>query len=128
MKNMCKKLSVTLLILSFFSTTFVSATTAITYNGTGIWSWRSVNSWSTSSTRSHTVRHNQTRRSAGASTILNVAIVKQNLIGSSVVSSKNFSGNSSGTLTSSLSSGTYFLRFESNERAKTFDINGSVTY
>lgn len=65
MKNMCKKLSVTLLILSFFSTTFVSATSAMTYNGTGIWSWRSVNSWSTSSTRSHTVRHNQTRRSAG---------------------------------------------------------------
>lgn len=124
MKNMCKKLSVTLLILSFFSTTFVSATTAMTYNGTGIGSWRSVNSWSTSSTHSHTVIHNR----AGASTILNVAIVKQNLIGSSVVSSKNFSGNSSGTSTSSLSSGTYFLRFESNERAKTFDINGSVTY
>lgn len=127
MKNICKKLSVALLILSF-STTIVNATTAITYNGTGIWSWRSVSSWSTSSTRSYTVHHNQTRRTAGASTMLNVAIVRQNLIGSSVVSSRNFTGNSSGTLTSSLSSGTYFLRFESNERAKTFDINGSVTY
>ncbi len=127
MKNICKKLSLAFLILSFFATV-VNATTAITYSGTGIWSWRSVNSWSTSTTRSYTVRHNQTRRSAGASTVLNVAIARQNLIGSTIVSSRNFSGTSNGTFTSSLTSGTYFLRFESNERAKTFDINGSVTY
>ena len=100
----------------------------MTYSGTGIWSWRSVNSWSTSTTRSYTVRHNQTRWSAGASTVLNVAIARQNLIGSTIVSSRNFSGTSNGTFTSSLTSGTYFLRFESNERTKTFDINGSVTY
>lgn len=128
MKNICKKLSLAFLILSFFSATIVNATTIITYSGTGIWSWRSVNSWSTSTTRSYTVRHNQTRRSAGASTMLNVAIARQNLIGSTIVSSRNFSGTSNGTFTSSLTSGTYFLRFESNERAKTFDINGSVTY
>ena len=121
MKNICKKLSLAFLILSFFSATIVNATTTMTYSGTGIWSWRSVNSWSTSTTRSYTVRHNQTRRSAGASTMLN-------LIGSTIVSSRNFSGTSNGTFTSSLTSGTYFLRFESNERAKTFDINGSVTY
>lgn len=128
MKNICKKLSLAFLILSFFSATVVNAATAMTYSGTGIWSWRSVNSWSTSTTRSYTVRHNQTRRSAGASTVLNVAIARQNLIGSTIVSSRNFSGTSNGTFTSSLTSGTYFLRFESNERAKTFDINGSVTY
>ncbi|NTQ77646.1 T9SS type A sorting domain-containing protein [Enterococcus faecium] len=84
--------------------------------------------WSTSTTRSYTVRHNLTRRSAGASTVLNVAIARQNLIGSTIVSSRNFSGTSNGTFTSSLTSGTYFLQFESNERTKTFDINGSVTY
>lgn len=128
MKNICKKLSLAFLILSFFSATIVNATTTMTYSGTGIWSWRSVNSWSTSTTRSYTVRHNQTRRSAGASTMLNVAIARQNLIGSTIVSSRNFSGTSNGTFTSSFTSGTYFLRFESNERAKTFDINGSVTY
>ncbi len=128
MKNICKKLSLAFLILSFFSATVVNATTAITYSGTGIWSWRSVNSWSTSTTRSYTVRHNQTRRSAGASTVLNVASARQNLIGSTIVSSRNFSGTSNGTFTSSLTSGTYFLRFESNERAKTFDINVSVAY
>ena len=128
MKNICKKLSLAFLILSFFSAIIVYATTIMTYSGTGIWSWRSVNSWSTSTTRSYTVRHNQTRRSAGASTMLNVAIARQNLIGSTIVSSRNFSGTSNGTFTSSLTSGTYFLRFESNERAKTFDINGSVTY
>lgn len=128
MKNICKKLSLAFLILSFFSATIVNDTTIMTYSGTGIWSWRSVNSWSTSTTRSYTVRHNQTRRSAGASTVLNVAIARQNLIGSTIVSSRNFSGTSNGTFTSSLTSGTYFLRFESNERAKTFDINGSVTY
>lgn len=128
MKNICKKLSLAFLILSFFSATVVNAATAMTYSGTGIWSWRSVNSWSTSTTRSYTVRHNQTRRSAGASTMLNVAIARQNLIGSTIVSSRNFSGTSNGTFTSSLTSGTYFLRFESNERTKTFDINGSVTY
>lgn len=128
MKNICKKLSLAFLILSFFSATVVNAATAMTYSGTGIWSWRSVNSWSTSTTRSYTVRHNLTRRSAGASTVLNVAIARQNLIGSTIVSSRNFSGTSNGTFTSSLTSGTYFLRFESNERAKTFDINGSVTY
>lgn len=128
MKNICKKLSLAFLILSFFSATVVNAATAMTYSGTGIWSWRSVNSWSTSTTRSYTVRHNQTRRSAGASTVLNVAIARQNLIGSTIVSSRNFSGTSNGTFTSSLTSGTYFLRFESNERTKTFDINGSVTY
>ena len=60
--------------------------------------------------------------------MLNVAIARQNLIGSTIVSSRNFSGTSNGTFTSSLTSGTYFLRFESNERAKTFDINGGVTY
>lgn len=128
MKNICKKLSLAFLILSFFSATIVNDTTIMTYSGTGIWSWRSINSWSTSTTRSYTVRHNQTRRSAGASTVLNVAIARQNLIGSTIVSSRNFSGTSNGTFTSSLTSGTYFLRFESNERAKTFDINGSVTY
>lgn len=128
MKNIWKKLSLAFLILSFFSATVVNAATAMTYSGTGIWSWRSVNSWSTSTTRSYTVRHNQTRRSARASTMLNVAIARQNLIGSTIVSSRNFSGTSNGTFTSSLTSGTYFLRFESNERAKTFDINGSVTY
>lgn len=128
MKNICKKLSLAFLILSFFSATIVNATTIMTYSGTGIWSWRSVNSWSTSTTRSYTVRHNQTRRSAGASTVLNVAIARQNLIGSTIVSSRNFSGTSNGTFTSSLTSGTYFLQFESNERTKTFDINGSVTY
>ncbi len=128
MKNICKKLSLAFLILSFFSATIVNATTIMTYSGTGIWSWRSVNSWSTSTTCSYTVRHNQTRRSAGASTMLNVAIARQNLIGSTIVSSRNFSGTSNGTFTSSLTSGTYFLRFDSNERAKTFDINGSVTY
>ncbi|EGP5363209.1 hypothetical protein DSH74_12420 [Enterococcus faecium] len=128
MKNICKKLSLAFLILSFFSATIVNDTTIMTYSGTGIWSWRSINSWSTSTTRSYTVRHNQTRRSAGASTMLNVAIARQNLIGSTIVSSRNFSGTSNGTFTSSLTSGTYFLRFESNERAKTFDINGSVTY
>ena len=128
MKNIWKKLSLAFLILSFFSATVVNAATAMTYSGTGIWSWRSVNSWSTSTTRSYTVRHNQTRRSAGASTMLNVAIARQNLIGSTIVSSRNFSGTSNGTFTSSFTSGTYFLRFESNERAKTFDINGSVTY
>lgn len=128
MKNICKKLSLAFLILSFFSATIVNAATIMTYSGTGIWSWRSVNSWSTSTTRSYTVRHNQTRRSAGASTMLNVAFARQNLIGSTIVSSRNFSGTSNGTFTSSLTSGTYFLRFESNERAKTFDINGSVTY
>lgn len=128
MKNICKKLSLAFLILSFFSATIVNDTTIMTYSGTGIWSWRSVNSWSTSTTRSYTVRHNQTRRSAGASTMLNVAIARQNLIGSTIVSSRNFSGTSNGTFTSSLTSGTYFLRFESNERANTFDINGSVTY
>lgn len=128
MKNICKKLSLAFLILSFFSATIVNATTIMTYSGTGIWSWRSVNSWSTSTTRSYTVRHNQTRRSAGASTMLNVAIARQNLIGSTIVSSRNFSETSNGTFTSSFTSGTYFLRFESNERAKTFDINGSVTY
>ncbi|EGP5482952.1 hypothetical protein CUM87_13360 [Enterococcus faecium] len=128
MKNICKKLSLAFLILSFFSAKIVNATTIMTYSGTGIWSWRSVNSWSTSTTRSYTVRHNQTRRSAGASTMLNVAIARQNLIGSTIVSSRNFSGTSNGTFTSSFTSGTYFLRFESNERAKTFDINGSVTY
>ncbi len=122
MKNICKKLSLAFLILSFFSATIVNDTTIMTYSGTGIWSWRSINSWSTSTTRSYTVRHNQTRRSAGASTMLNVAIARQNLIGSTIVSSRNFSGTSNGTFTSSLTSGTYFLRFESNERAKTFDI------
>lgn len=128
MKNICKKLSLAFLILSFFSATIVNATAIMTYSGTGIWSWRSVNSWSTSTTRSYTVRHNQTRRSAGASIMLNVAIARQNLIGSTIVSSRNFSGTSNGTFTSSLTSGTYFVRFESNERAKIFDINGSVTY
>lgn len=44
MKNICKKLSLAFLILSFFSATVVNAATAMTYSGTGIWSWRSVNS------------------------------------------------------------------------------------
>lgn len=35
MKNICKKLSIALLMLSF-STTIVNAAIAITYNGTGI--------------------------------------------------------------------------------------------
>lgn len=35
MKNICKKLSLAFLILSFFSATIVNATTIMTYSGTG---------------------------------------------------------------------------------------------
>ena len=90
----------------------VNAATAITYNGTGIWSWSSVSSWTNNSnSRRYTVNHNQ-RLTQTSSGTLSVRIMKNNWLGGSVVSQNSFSGNTSGSFSAYLDSGTYYLRFE----------------
>ena len=54
----------------------VNAATAITYNGTGIWSWSSVSSWTNNSnSRRYTVNHNQSLTQTSSGT-LSVRIMK----------------------------------------------------
>ncbi|MGV3355203.1 hypothetical protein [Streptococcus suis] len=106
----------------------VNAATAITYNGTGIWSWSSVSSWTNNSnSRRYTVNHNQSLTQTSSGT-LSVRIMKNNWLGASIVSQNSFSGNTSGSFSAYLDSGTYYLRFESGQALYKFNINGSVTY
>ena len=98
----------------------------LNYDGTGIWSWRSVNDFSLNSSQKVTVFHNQVRNTASSSTTLNVAVRKYAGIGSTLQFDDNFKGDSKGSFSGTLSSGKYFLRFESSVRAAKFDIWGSV--
>lgn len=98
----------------------------LNYDGTGIWSWRSVNDFSLNSSQKVTVSHNQVRNTASSSTTLNVAVRKYAAIGSTLQFDNDFKGDSKGTFSGTLSSGKYFLRFESSVRAAKFDIWGSV--
>lgn len=135
MKKFVKKLSLGILIATFVFSLVpafaqASGVTVLTYNGTGIWSWRSVNSFEVSAAnarRNHTLHHNQTRNTAHQNVSMEVIIFRSNAIGSARAGSRWFTGNSSGTLTTSLEQGTHFLRFEANQGgANTFNINGSV--
>lgn len=126
MKKVWKFCLLSVLVLSFAAPLVVNAATVMRYNGQGIWSWRSVNEWKVSHTRRYSVNHYQTANPGSGGYAMNVSIYKKQVLGGKITSSK-YSGTSGGSFSTSLSPGTYYLRFDSTGRAKTFDVSGTVT-
>jgi hypothetical protein len=109
-----------------------SSTTVLTYEGWGIFDKRSVGSFTVSDARDetrYTVNHSQTRNlNTSSSTQMNVAFRKSAFIGSTNEGSSNFTGTTSGSFSSSLRAGTYWLHFTFNvSDVRKFDISGNVT-
>lgn len=103
----------------------VRMTSIMSYSGTKIWSWRSVDNFKLDSSASITVDHKQTK-TYPSSTQMDVIIYKSNFIGASEQARTTFYGNSAGGFGKYLGSGTYFLRFESPSAYDKFDISGRV--
>lgn len=128
LKKIIKHTAFVLTFFCLFATGIQASASSslMTYSGTGIWDKRSVSNFTLSSTKTVTVHHTQTAVTYSGSS-LTVSIRKVKTIGSSLQASKTFSGSTAGTLSASLSSGTYFLRFKSSTDGFTFNISGTVT-
>ncbi|SUY44854.1 Uncharacterised protein [Clostridium putrefaciens] len=126
-KKIIKSISLGIAICACVSTGVQAGqSNLLTYTGTDIWDWRTINDFSLSSSQNVTVYHSQTRNTASSSTYLNVDVRKYAFVGSTSQFEQHFTGNDSGTFSGNLSKGKYFLRFKSSVKAQKFDIDGSV--
>lgn len=127
-----KKICVSVFILSFIIPLIsVHAATFLSYNGQGIWNKESNSSfYNNHHNKIYRVNHYQEKdrfSSTTDSTGLTVKLNKNDWWGSTTIASRTFYGTTSGSFSSQLPTGNFSLYFSSTERAKTFNISGTIT-
>lgn len=124
MKRIIQSLSVAALtLLVVFD--IVHAGTAITYNGSGIRGKKSVQQWTTSSRKRHTVYHNQRPNPGSGGVGFKVSVVSRSWWAGGEYASSIFYGQTSGSFSVDLNAGTYGLYFGTTSPGS-YDIWGSV--
>lgn len=130
-KSILKKTIISTSIILTLSSMMVFAATLMTYSGTGIRGKYSVNSFTTSSTKTVYINHTNTawNNVASSSKYMEVQVHKRNAIGiySATGMQFNVSGVSSKTQSYSIAAGTYKLYFHAPVNPAAADISGSVT-
>ena len=122
------KFYVMAVFIIFASLPFTANAGSFSYEGYRIRAQPSVGTAAIMRKTTARVRHNQRKKYSQDNMGMTVYVRRKEWWGWSIVSSRSYKGNTSGTFTVTCSKGTYKLFFESNDPLYTYDIWGSFSW